>query len=131
MTTCVLLSLRAACLAWARNCDRVGYNNAKQAEYHEEFRNLFEQEMAVFLRQEGCSQADFAAVLTRAFAERAPQAESESCMKLTNRLLRRVRRERWLSSINLGTTKNMFLGRVLVPLNLCEDASVFTIRTVV
>lgn len=34
--------------------------------------------MAVFLREEGCSKADFAAVLTRAYAEGAPRAESES-----------------------------------------------------
>lgn len=34
--------------------------------------------MAVFLREECCSQADFAAVLKRAHAEGAPPAESES-----------------------------------------------------
>lgn len=51
----------------------------QKAEYHEEFRNVFEEEMTAFLKEEDCSQADFAAVLTRAYTERAPQAESESC----------------------------------------------------
>lgn len=41
-------------------------------------RNLFEDIMAVFLREESCTQADFNAVLTRAHAEGSPPGtESE------------------------------------------------------
>ncbi|CAM9525270.1 unnamed protein product [Ectocarpus fasciculatus] len=40
------------------------------------FMKLFEQVMAVFLRDENCTQADFAAVLTRAHAEGALGKES-------------------------------------------------------
>lgn len=52
-----------------------------QAKYHEEFRKLFEEEMADFISEEGCTQADFVAVLTRAHAEREPGSESESCAR--------------------------------------------------
>lgn len=41
-------------------------------------RRLFEDDMAAFLRKEDCSQADFIAVLRRAYAEEAPGTESEN-----------------------------------------------------
>ncbi|CAM9684855.1 unnamed protein product [Ectocarpus sp. 12 AP-2014] len=47
-----------------------------QFEDHQDFRKLFEQVMAAFLRDENCTQADFAAVLTRAQAEVALGKES-------------------------------------------------------
>ncbi|CAM9524613.1 unnamed protein product [Scytosiphon promiscuus] len=47
-----------------------------QFEDHEEFRRLFEDDMAAFLREEDCSQADFVAVLRRAHAEGAPGTEN-------------------------------------------------------
>ncbi|CAM9337271.1 unnamed protein product [Hapterophycus canaliculatus] len=47
-----------------------------QVEDHQDFRQLFEDDMAAFLREEGCSQADFIEVIRRAHAEGAPGTES-------------------------------------------------------